>query len=129
MQNLLKMELLDFDEKTDSREPLYSKSVIGTLIGLTAIGFLSKILSLPLLGLELLFGAPALLAGYIIGRQILRKYAKPVGVLHFALPLLVHGYAWFEIFGSSSNINWMYAIGLPLGVIGLPILVQVAKIK
>lgn len=122
------MDLLDFDEKNDSPEPLYSKRLVIALSVLILIGFLSRILHLPLLGIEMYYGASALLVGYMMGRQFAVKYKKLVGVFHLILPLFVHVYAWMTIFSDNED-RWSWGIGISLGIIGLPILVQVAKMR
>lgn len=122
------MDLLDFDEKNDSPEPLYSKRLVVALSVLILVGFLSRILHLPALGIEMYFGASALLIGYMMGRQINTKYKKLVGVFHLILPLIVHVYAWMTIFFRFEDA-WFWGIGISVGIIGLPILVQVAKMR
>lgn len=125
------MDLLDFDEKKDSTTPLYDKRILLALIGLSVLGFIFSLLGFFIVSLEMTFTTTALLTGYLIARQYAKRYRKWQGIIHILIPALVHAYLWLIFFGEVSidDDELPLLIGISLGLIGLPILVQLVTIK
>lgn len=95
--------LLDFDEKTDSQGPLYSKAILRILVLFSTLGVGFKIFDIPLADYFVVI-APAALTGYIIGQWIVISTNRSMRVAHLFIALLFQAglLFLFELYNSTN---------------------------